>query len=43
MVTVGKSVKNFELPATGDKQLKLSDFRGQRLVLFFYPKANTSG
>ena len=43
MVTVGKSVKNFELPATGDKNLSLKDFKGRKLVLYFYPKDNTPG
>ena len=40
---IGKTVPDVELPATGDKTLKLSDFRGQRLVLYFYPKASTPG
>jgi len=43
MVTVGKSVSNFELPATGDKNLSLEDFRGKTLILYFYPKDNTPG
>ncbi|NND45606.1 MAG: peroxiredoxin [Xanthomonadales bacterium] len=43
MVSVGKRVSNFTLPATGDKQLSLDDFRGQHLVLYFYPKDNTPG
>ncbi|NEX18547.1 MAG: peroxiredoxin [Halochromatium sp.] len=42
-VAINEPVPDIELPATGDKQIKLSDFRGQRLVLFFYPKASTSG
>ena len=43
MVSVGKRVANFTLPATGDKALSLDDFRGTKLVLFFYPKDNTPG
>jgi len=43
MVKVGKPVKNFSLPATGDQTLSLEDFKGQHLVLYFYPKDNTSG
>jgi peroxiredoxin Q/BCP len=43
MVSVGKRVANFTLPATGDKQLSLDDFRGQYLVIYFYPKDNTPG
>lgn len=43
MATVGKPVKTFELPATGDKTLSLKDFQGKTLVLYFYPKDNTPG
>ncbi len=43
MVSVGKRVKNFTLPATGDQNLSLSDFSGSYLVIYFYPKDNTSG
>lgn len=43
MVTVGKPVKNFTLPATGNKDLSLEDFKGTHLVLYFYPKDNTPG
>ena len=31
------------LPATGDKTLSLDDFKGSKLVLYFYPKDNTPG
>jgi len=43
MVSVGKRVKNFTLPATGDQDLSLSDFKGNSLVIYFYPKDNTPG
>ena len=43
MVSVGKRVENFTLPATGDQQLSLNDFRGRSLVIYFYPKDHTSG
>lgn len=33
----------FELSDQDDKTVKLSDFKGQWVVLFFYPKDNTSG
>ena len=43
MVSVGKRVENFTLPATGDQELSLSDFSGRKLIIYFYPKDNTSG
>jgi thioredoxin-dependent peroxiredoxin len=39
----GKKVPAFELPATSGKTLSLSDFKGRKLVLFFYPKDDTPG
>ena len=33
----------FEALATGDRTIKLSDFEGQNVVLYFYPKDNTPG
>ncbi len=43
MVSIGKKVAGFSLPATGDKELSLEDFKGKNLVLYFYPKDSTSG
>ena len=43
MVTVGKRIANFKLPATGDKYLTRDDFKGKKLVLYFYPKDHTPG
>lgn len=31
------------LPATGDQSVSLSDLRGEKVVLYFYPKDNTPG
>jgi len=42
-VSIGQPVPNFELPATGDKTLSLADFKGKKLLLYFYPKDNTPG
>lgn len=43
MVKIGKKVARFSLPATGDKTLSLDDFKGSKLVIYFYPKDNTPG
>jgi peroxiredoxin Q/BCP len=34
---VGDPAPDFELPGTGGKTYRLSDYRGQRLILAFYP------
>jgi len=43
MVKIGRKVANFTLPATGGKNLKLADFKGKNLVIYFYPKDSTPG
>ena len=42
-VKVGKKVPDFTLPATGDQDIALSDFKGKNVVVYFYPKDSTSG
>ncbi len=39
----GKKAPGFALPDENGKTVKLSDFKGRRVVVFFYPKAMTSG
>jgi peroxiredoxin Q/BCP len=34
---------DFSLPDETGKTVRLKDFRGEEVVLFFYPKANTPG
>jgi thioredoxin-dependent peroxiredoxin len=43
MVNVGDPAPDFELLSDRGEPVKLSDLRGQRVVLFFYPKADTPG
>jgi peroxiredoxin Q/BCP len=43
MVTIGNKIKNFKVTATGDKTISLSDYKGKKLVLYFYPKDSTPG
>ena len=40
---VGDMAPDFALPADNGQTVKLSDFRGKRVVVYFYPKDNTSG
>lgn len=42
-VVVGEKVQDFELPASNGKNVKLSDFSGKNVVLYFYPKDMTPG
>lgn len=39
----GQPAPDFELPAAGGGAISLADFRGKKLVLYFYPKDDTSG
>jgi len=40
---VGDTAPDFEAVTDTGKQVKLSDYRGKRVVLYFYPKADTPG
>src|SRR5579859_7436726 len=42
-VSVGSSAPNFTLPSQENKQISLSDYKGKWVVLYFYPKDQTSG
>ena len=42
-IEVNQPVTDFEVAATGDQTIRLSDFRGRNVVLYFYPKDNTPG
>jgi thioredoxin-dependent peroxiredoxin len=41
--TVGSMAPDFALPDDSGQAVRLSDYRGQRVVLYFYPKDMTSG
>jgi peroxiredoxin Q/BCP len=43
MLQIGDTAPDFELLTDEGKSLRLSDLRGRRVVLFFYPKADTPG
>lgn len=42
-IKVGRKVPDFRLPATGEQEIALSDFRGKRVVIYFYPRDSTPG
>ena len=42
-ITVGEKAPSFTLPRDGGGTVSLAEFRGRKLVLYFYPKADTSG
>lgn len=43
MLRPGDRAPEFTLKADDGKDVSLSDFRGKRVLLYFYPKANTPG
>ena len=40
---IGRVVPDFKLDATGDQEINLKSFRGQKVVVYFYPKDSTPG
>ncbi|NJM11589.1 MAG: peroxiredoxin [Synechococcaceae cyanobacterium SM1_2_3] len=42
-ISVGQAVPDFSAVATSDRIVRLSELRGQRLALYFYPRDNTPG
>ena len=42
-LTPGAKAPDFTLPRDGGSSVSLRDFKGKNLVVFFYPKADTSG
>ena len=43
MLKIGAKAPAFRLQSDEGKEVALKDFAGQRVLLFFFPKANTSG
>ena len=39
----GKAAPAFTLPDANGNKVALKDFRGEQVILYFYPKNNTSG
>ncbi|MBI5032625.1 MAG: thioredoxin-dependent thiol peroxidase [Chloroflexi bacterium] len=42
-IKIGNAAPAFALPDENGKTVKLSDFRGKKVVVYFYPKDNTPG
>ncbi len=42
-LNIGEKAPDFELPANTGENIKLSDFKGMHVVLYFYPKDMTPG
>jgi peroxiredoxin Q/BCP len=42
-IKLGDAVPDFEALSTGNKTIKLADYRGSYVVIYFYPKDNTPG
>ena len=43
MLAVGTEAPDFTVTAHDGSTVRLSDLRGKKVVLWFYPKANTGG
>lgn len=43
MLKVGDKATNFTLVSDNGKEVSLKDFKGKKVILYFYPKDDTSG
>ena len=43
MLSIGTKAPDFSLPDQDGKMHSLSDYKGQKVILYFYPKDNTAG
>jgi peroxiredoxin Q/BCP len=43
VLNIGDKAPDFELQNDAGEMVKLSDFRGKKVILYFYPKALTKG
>ncbi len=43
LAKIGNKVTDIKLAATGAQVIRLSDFKGKNIVLYFYPKDSTPG
>ena len=43
MISEGQQAPDFSLQTDEGKTVKLSDFKGRKVILYFYPKDDTPG
>jgi peroxiredoxin Q/BCP len=43
MLNIGDKAPDFSLPSDSGSKVSLRDFKGQTIILFFFPKADTPG
>jgi peroxiredoxin Q/BCP len=43
MLNIGDKAPDFSLPSDAGGKVSLKDFKGQTVILFFFPKADTPG
>jgi len=43
MLKIGDKAPDFSLPSDSGSKVSLKDFKGLRVILFFFPKADTPG
>ena len=43
MLSVGDKAPDFSLPSDSGEEVRLGDFPGKTVVLYFFPKADTPG
>jgi thioredoxin-dependent peroxiredoxin len=43
MLKIGQNAPDFKLKTDSGSELSLKDLAGRRVVIFFFPKANTPG
>jgi peroxiredoxin Q/BCP len=43
MLKIGEKAPDFVLPSDEGEEVSLENFQGKRVLIFFYPKANTTG
>ena len=43
VLQIGDKAPDFTLKDAFEKEISLSDFKGKRVIIYFYPKDNTPG